>query len=322
MTVESEHWSSFQEHISGQGKSLRKLIEKDNPFTNLALHKVTIRDSIGDTYLTGLAMKFIISTLDSGVFACAVSADNIHLKGWAQSRNIKLTLRYHSEYLQIKKLETNWSGGRLIIRAKLPLPHIGGLKGSCAFQKVTIDRLSQKILPEKTIFTGLASGSFLFKGLPWDKKRFNVDGKLTMKNTRLKNFSFQQDVMIKNFMPKLSDITLHNLEIKKFRIRRHKLYVDSVNARGNPLSFKGRGTITKKGTLSFGLKCHLNKGYYQSLDASIQDGLYLDDKKQPTFTCRLEGNLDKQHIVLKKVFVRVLKTKMKRLGKTIKNLFQ
>ncbi len=135
------------------------------------------------------------------------------------------------------------------------------------------------------------------------------------------NFPFQKDMVITSYMPELKTTRLQKLTIHKLSAKGLYLSLDSISAQGNPLSFRGKGVVTPKGGVNFNLVCHLQEEYYQGLKQVVKDGMYRDSRERPTFECRISGDMDEQHIYLNRVVSRVLKTKIRRFGRSLKSLF-
>ncbi|MFC1585770.1 hypothetical protein ACFL5V_09505 [Fibrobacterota bacterium] len=279
-------------------------------------------DTAGEKTMSGRGVVLKISSSEEGNLYSDISLSRLFVPHVPGLKFLTCSLVYQPDQLALRNLELKWMRGSLSGRLFFPLEEGKTVSGRAQFKNLDLRKLTQKGYFKKSQFFGIASGNLVFKNFSRETFSLDMDGNIRVTSARLKNFPFQKDAVISNYMPELADVRFKTIDIPRLRVRNRITYLDSIAGRGNPLSFEGKGTITGTGYIDIYLLCHLKEPYYQSLKGLVKDGISRDTDSIPTFECRIRGDQEKQSIFLGKVIGKVVKTKIQRLGNRIRNLFR
>jgi hypothetical protein len=290
--------------------------------TVLKFNHFSLLDTGGSRPASGRRLFLKLHSSEDGGVKGKVRLQRLFFPNVPPMKFINFFFGYNQREIYVKKFRADWMKGSLKARFTLPLDSTELHGGSCSFNSLNLGQMTEKGFFGSSVLRGQASGSLLFKGLVGEKYSYDMDGRLRLKKVRIKNFLFQKDAVITNYMPELTDVKLDVVELGKCRIRKEKIYIDTIWARGNPLSLQGRGTMTFKGDIDLYLTCYLEEDYYQNLKELVQDGIRRDSLDRPVFECQIKGNAEDQKIYFDKVISRVVKKKLQRIGRKIRSLFQ
>ena len=265
-----------------------------------------------------------------------LDVERLTAPGWPEFQEVKARVARKDSVTQVKSFSLQSEDARLSGRGSYS--DGGAFNGYLSFKKFNIFPLTTFFLKEGELVEGRANGSVLVSGIWRDWDTFNADGDLILHDVHAKNVPVQRDLVIQNYMTELADLQLREVRFPNLKFRERMLYLDTLEGKGSPLSFTGKGevafpmellegdfevdTFLRRGKVSLFLLCHLDEDYYKTLKPLVREGLYRDDEDRPSFRCQIKGDLRTQHITLEKVVSRVIKSISRKVGNSLKKIFR
>jgi len=186
----------------------------------LKLNYFSLTDTSGEKTFGGRKFYLQINSPNSGEIGGEINISQLSFPDYPDMNDVDISLEYQTDKFTVREFKAKWIKGSLKGRLTLPFNQQEHIRGYFGFRRINLGILSQKAPSEEPLFESRASGDLLFKGLLGEKYSYDVDGKIQLKKVRLKDFPFQKDMVIQEYMSELSDMHFDRMDITKIRIRK------------------------------------------------------------------------------------------------------
>jgi hypothetical protein len=155
-----------------------------------------------------------------------------------------------------------------------------------------------------------------------DRSAWNIDslrgsGKGVLTNVTIRNMAVQQRLIIALLLPQLAEVTFKKVN-GDFRIRGGRVYLEGLEAKGDPLQLAARGSVSFKGYLNQDVTGSLSSSFVKDLAPVVRNSLAIAPNGDGRFSCRIQGRVESPVIVLdKQMLDRAVKSVFEEIGKEL-----